>query len=599
MVAPRDLAAKLAAEVLSVCRELLPNGTQKGAEWCVGSLGGEKGESLKVHLTGERAGIWCDFATSDKGDLLDLWRECNGLTMGETIRQVKYRYGISDPDFHPRRRKEFRAPEKQTFSAPQSAVVEYLTGRGLTESVIARARIAEESTSHGPAAVFRYYRDGEHCHTKFLRCDRPDGKKITWSSKDTLPALYGWHLIPEKARKVVLTEGEIDCLTLIQFGLPALSVPNGGGRKQGAWLEHEFDLLERFDEILIAMDADQAGKEACAELVERLGSHRVRVVEWPEKDANDCLTKLGWGKHEFVNCLRSARVIGPEELANAADYRDQVKSLFLKLDSEKFEGIRPPWFSAHEPVEHRPGELTIWTGLNGHGKTTILQQLLNYCMALDAKVCYAGLEFPPERTLHAMVRQAAALPSPSMPFVDAIFDFYQDRLWLFKLTGPAKLDRLLDVFNYARARFGVTHCVLDSLMMLDIPEDDYASQKAAVQRFVDFALEHSIHFHLVAHGRKVLDPRKHIGRHGVKGSGGITDLAANVFVVWQNESKGEDDEPADNAPDAMLFVDKNRAHGWRGKKCLTFDADALQFIGGDWPRAAHMVPFSATAVRND
>jgi twinkle protein len=33
----------------------------------------KRDESLKVHLTGDKAGIWQDFATGEGGDLLDLW----------------------------------------------------------------------------------------------------------------------------------------------------------------------------------------------------------------------------------------------------------------------------------------------------------------------------------------------------------------------------------------------------------------------------------------------------------------------------------------------------------------------------------------------
>ena len=52
---------------------LLPNGRKVGHEYHAGSLAGEAGDSLKVHLNGKGC-VWCDFATGDKGaDLLDLW----------------------------------------------------------------------------------------------------------------------------------------------------------------------------------------------------------------------------------------------------------------------------------------------------------------------------------------------------------------------------------------------------------------------------------------------------------------------------------------------------------------------------------------------
>ena len=64
----------LADRAQSVAEMLLPNGRKDGPEWRVGSVNGEKGQSLGVHLHGDKAGIWSDFSTGDTGDLLDLWQ---------------------------------------------------------------------------------------------------------------------------------------------------------------------------------------------------------------------------------------------------------------------------------------------------------------------------------------------------------------------------------------------------------------------------------------------------------------------------------------------------------------------------------------------
>lgn len=62
----------LAARTPALCAELLPRGTRDGHEWRVGSLAGEPGRSMAVHLTGTRAGVWADFSTGETGDALDL-----------------------------------------------------------------------------------------------------------------------------------------------------------------------------------------------------------------------------------------------------------------------------------------------------------------------------------------------------------------------------------------------------------------------------------------------------------------------------------------------------------------------------------------------
>lgn len=68
----RDISRQLARQVQSLVIELLPAGKKDGAEWRCGSLAGEPGRSLSVHLFGTRAGVWSDFASGDAGDALDL-----------------------------------------------------------------------------------------------------------------------------------------------------------------------------------------------------------------------------------------------------------------------------------------------------------------------------------------------------------------------------------------------------------------------------------------------------------------------------------------------------------------------------------------------
>ncbi|MFT9025747.1 toprim domain-containing protein [Acetobacter indonesiensis] len=71
-----QLSQMLAVRIQALVMELLPAGRRDGHEWRCGSLAGEKGQSLAVHLHGARAGVWCDFAGGQKGDALDLVAHC-------------------------------------------------------------------------------------------------------------------------------------------------------------------------------------------------------------------------------------------------------------------------------------------------------------------------------------------------------------------------------------------------------------------------------------------------------------------------------------------------------------------------------------------
>jgi len=68
-----EIASRLQDRRDSVLTYLFPSGRKVGAEFCVGSLNGEPGDSLKVKVNGDRS-PWSDFATGESGgDLLDLW----------------------------------------------------------------------------------------------------------------------------------------------------------------------------------------------------------------------------------------------------------------------------------------------------------------------------------------------------------------------------------------------------------------------------------------------------------------------------------------------------------------------------------------------
>lgn len=69
-----QVVAMLADRIEALVRELLPAGVKEGSEWRVGSVAGEPGRSMAVHLTGPRRGVWCDFGgrPEDRGDALDL-----------------------------------------------------------------------------------------------------------------------------------------------------------------------------------------------------------------------------------------------------------------------------------------------------------------------------------------------------------------------------------------------------------------------------------------------------------------------------------------------------------------------------------------------
>lgn len=84
------------AHLPDVLARLLPGGRKVGAEWHAGSLRGEPGDSLKVRLTGERAGRWCDFATGDRGgDPVSLAAAIHRLSQREAADRLAAMLGLT------------------------------------------------------------------------------------------------------------------------------------------------------------------------------------------------------------------------------------------------------------------------------------------------------------------------------------------------------------------------------------------------------------------------------------------------------------------------------------------------------------------------
>lgn len=176
----------LGARALELCQKLLPGGVREGPEWRVGSLAGEPGRSMAVHLSGSKAGVWSDFASGECGDALDLVAQV--LFRGNKVDAIKWARGWlgldgTDPDSLKATRRAIEAREKRLDEEPSdeelrraafriflsaqerlagTPVMEYLRGRGLDLALLGRQPRAlrfhpklwcDEARRHFPAMV--------------------------------------------------------------------------------------------------------------------------------------------------------------------------------------------------------------------------------------------------------------------------------------------------------------------------------------------------------------------------------------------------------------------------------------------------------------
>jgi twinkle protein len=586
-----EVAKLLSAQVEGVVRELLPQGRRVGHEWKCGGTTGEPGQSLGVHLTGEKAGVWADFSTGERGDLIGLWIATRNVTLLEACREALAYLGI---------REDQPAPVAKAWKRPTRDGVTGLTdehARWLREV----RKLPDESVSayklksRGDRLMFPYLVGNDLIFAKYRRLP-----KTFSADAECEPILFGWQAIRSDARAVCITEGELDAIAMHAYGFPSLSVPTGAGGL--AWVDREFDRLARFDTIYLALDTDEKGQGAIPKLVERLGRERTLVVQLPGKDANDCLVR-DVPRGEIINAMRAARSMDPAELRNVGDFEDAMFSEYSRVD----EGLVLPWKKTHDDILLRAGETSIWAGVNGHGKSAVVSNVLGYQAVRGTTWCVASMEFRTPLWLMRMNRQVAGTAFPPEAFARHVHRELAKVMYAFDVAGRTKAKRILEVFRYARRRYQTELFAIDNLTKCGFADDDYSGQKAFVEELTDFARETQTHVMIVAHMRKGESEDRPAGKMAVKGSGGITDMADTLIEVWRNkprekalrialETKTPVDEKFEKQADTLLLVTKQRATGKEPVINLWFDKASTQFLSAPHYQPRSMVDYSVVRV---
>lgn len=602
----RDLSAMLARDAEGIARYLLgTNGKREGQELRYGDVGGSAGRSLGVHLAGEKAGVWKDFSSGEGGDMLDLWAMAKGMDLAAAIRDAKQYLGIRDVPLVGKQSFAKPIERPQGVTGLRDGEAHWLRDvRRLSPEAVATYKLVSRGT--GVIGFPYLLPDTSLVAMKF----RAIGEDKYWAEAGGSKALFGWQAIPANARTVVLCEGELKALAWWDYGYPALSVPFGGGDggKQD-WIEVEYDRLSRFDVIYVAMDEDAAGRAAADAIVERLGPERCALVRHPlpaepkAKCINACL-RHGVSRAAVADAITASRPRDPEELHAASAYADDVAAMFKDTGPEY--GIRTPWAKVGDSLVFRPGELTVIAGINGHGKSQAVGFMAAHAMRCGTKVCVASLEFRVKGWLHRLVRQIAAHSAPSEPYVRKILNWLGDGLlWAFDAQGTADWKRMLEVFRYARRRYGVELFVIDNLTGLGIGEEDYQGQKSVTLALSNFARDENCHVWLVHHIRKGNSENEQPDKMDIKGSGAITDLASTVLTVWRNKAKeakrlsaeavnAELDADEAAKPDVRIRCSKQRNYSGNGNGepsiALWWDGGTYHYLAKSTHRARAMVP---------
>lgn len=268
----------------------------------------------------------------------------------------------------------------------------------------------------------------------------------------------------------------------------------------------------------------------------------------------------------------------------AEDFRQALHDEFHAPEEAK--GLYMPWRKLDSLYRIRHGELTLWTGINGHRKSMVTGYVMLDLLANQGeKGCILSFEMKPRKTLRRMASQAVGVAAPTKEYIDRFLDKMAGKLWLYDQQGEASPERVIAVITYCAEQLGCRQFVVDSLMKVVADEDAYNEQKRFVGRLHSLARDLNIHIHLITHSRKREDENKRPGKMDNKGSGSMVDQTDNFIAVFKIPKKDE----ADTGPDCALYFDKARNGEWEGALALWFDPVSLQFKEGPMDKVRRFV----------
>lgn len=352
------------------------------------------------------------------------------------------------------------------------------------------------------------------------------------------------------------------------------------------------DFVGQYPYILVAVPPGSDRDEIAAELQARFPL----PVLIPGKDAfHGCASVLelrdNYGLQAIDRLVLDAEELPSPGLLNVAK---------IDCDSESNVKRTSSGFSLldREIGGFAPGELSVWTGRRGEGKSTLLGQILLDAVNQGHRVCAYSGELPAKQFKRFIRQQAAGylhvnaqedtLTGKTFFLVnddtkEPIDRWFDGTLFLTDIKDRAAHDEdtILRLFEGAHRRYGCDTFLVDNIMTAqlrgEIEMGYYRAQSAFAGRLADFCKRLGVHVHLVAHPRKT-EGKRPLEADDVGGSGDITNRADNVFKV----ERVPEERVQELGYSTLLTVLKNREFGARGKVKLEFNEPSrrLYQMGG-------------------
>lgn len=508
------------------------------------------------------------------GNMITLSRDFNFQLSEEVTRY----YNINDYN------SKFRKFKKHHKESTEPAI-QYMKKRGISEDICKRYEITTKNDTEN-IIVFPF-KDaaGELKFIKYRKADfdKEKDKNKEWCAPDCMPILFGMYQCDLEEDYLIITEGQIDSLSVAEAGYRnAVSVPTGANGF--TWVPHCWDFVNGFKKIIVFGDCEKEKITLVDEISKRF-RNKVYVVQREDyqgcKDANEILQKHG--KEAIKAAIENAKPTYHSPLV----YLKDIQSIDLRNMERISTGIK----EIDDVLGGLYyGQLIILSGKAGDGKSTFMSQLIVEALHQKVKtMVYSGelLNFYFKRWIDLQVAGEEVHENTSGGYInyeirnsvmDKINEFYGENILLYDWDNiDTEYDDLIQIVNMAIDQYGCRFICLDNLMtavMVDRQTELYNAQSNFVERLCKIAKSKNVIILLVAHPRK---GNGEFTNDEVSGSSDITKKA-DVVMYYRRKDDMEEEE-------RDLAITKNRLTGKLTSKNrkvkLTYNPISKRIVGAN------------------
>jgi twinkle protein len=374
-------------------------------------------------------------------------------------------------------------------------------------------------------------------------------KSFTWIGKST--ALFGQDKFNGAGKKIIITEGEIDAMSVAQASYdkyakiyPVVAMSSSSMTKS---LVENREWLRSFGEVILCLDEDEAGRKALDAAINIIGIDKVKITKLPLKDANEVLVKHGSAK--LMQCIFDAAPYIPSGIIT----KEAIWKALQEYNSIPALAYPPCLAGVNSKLKgKRLGEIVLFISGTGSGKSTILREDMLFTLdniPKEEKIGIISLEESPAETARKLsgmvINKNPANEEVPLEALKVGFDkvFGDDRVVLLDHQGSIDDSLIMDKLEYM-CLSGVKYIYIDHITIL-ISEglDDLSGNEAqdkVMNCLLRLAKKHNVWIGLVSHLRKTASGKKSFeeGRlpsiDDVRGSGSVKQVSFDIISFARN-----------------------------------------------------------------